>query len=75
MDAPMVVLYSVDNKWIVHSQECVPKRGPGDFVNVWSTPGEAVTNIIDFFLGNPNRMKKKAERKESAKKRAHARDD
>ncbi|MBZ0186266.1 MAG: hypothetical protein K8F91_08470, partial [Candidatus Obscuribacterales bacterium] len=70
MDAPMVVLYSVDNKWIVHSQECVPKLGPGDFVNVWSTPEEAISDILDFFLGDPERMEKKTERKEAARKRA-----
>lgn len=75
MDAPMVVLYNVDNKWIVHSQECVPKLGPGDFVNVWSTPEEAISDILDFFFGNPERMEKKAERKEAARKGAHARED
>lgn len=63
MDAPMVVLYSVDNKWIVHSQECVPKLGPGDFVNEWSTPAEAIEDILDFYFGDPWRMNLKAERK------------
>lgn len=69
MDAPMVVLYSVDNKWIVHSQECVPKLGPGDFVNAWSTPAEAIEDILDFYFGDPKRMQEKAEVKRRSEQR------
>lgn len=61
MDAPMVVLYSTGVAWIVHSQECAPKLGPGDFQNVWPSPDEAVNDILDFYFGDPQRMQAKAE--------------
>lgn len=75
IDSPIVIFYHKGNSWVVHSQECVPDPGPGDFQNVWNTPEEALDDIIDFFFGDPERMRRKAERKEAARKRAQARKD
>ncbi|MCW5821917.1 MAG: hypothetical protein KIT34_03890 [Cyanobacteria bacterium TGS_CYA1] len=57
MDAPDVTLFFHDGYWIVMAQEGVPEPGPGDFTNRWNTVEEAVEDIIDFFLGDPTRMK------------------
>lgn len=65
MDAPWVVLYSVNGKWMVHSQECAPKAGIGDFHNVWNTSDEAISDILDFYFGNPERMEQKSKRQAS----------
>ena len=59
MDAPMVWLYCTGDTWGVWSQECAPKMGPGDFENLWKTPEEAVDDILDFYLGSPDRMRAK----------------
>ncbi|MCC6980441.1 MAG: hypothetical protein IT343_19135 [Candidatus Melainabacteria bacterium] len=72
MDAPMVVLYSTGEEWVIHSQECVPKLGPGDFINVWSTPEEAVKDVIDFYFGDPARMQAKADRQKQTAKRQNS---
>lgn len=34
--------------------------GPGDFLNEWNSPEEAVQDILDFYFGNPDRMEMKA---------------
>ena len=34
----------------------------GDFLNTWDTPEEAVQDILDYYLGNPERMQVKADR-------------
>ena len=34
-------------------------QGPGDFVSEWDSVDEAVDDIIDFFLGDPERMNAK----------------
>lgn len=72
IDAPPVVLYSTPEGCFVHSQEHIPKAGPGDFTNVWPTAQEAVNDILDFYLGNPERMAKKAEVIEEGRKRLKA---
>lgn len=68
MDAPMVVLYSTGESWIVHSQECAPKLGPGDFQDVWPSLEEAVKDILDFYFGDSKRMQAKAEARMQPKK-------
>ena len=62
LDAPTVVLYTSENRWIVVAQEYSPTAGPGDFIDIWDTPDEAVKDILDLFLGDGTRMAKKAER-------------
>lgn len=61
MDAPMVVLYRKGDQWIVRAQESVPKPGPADFQNVWTSPEDAIQDILDFYFGNPERMRAKAD--------------
>jgi hypothetical protein len=46
-------------KWVVTVHEYIPGPGPGDFVNVWDTPEEAVADILDYLLGDPARMRVK----------------
>ncbi|MBZ0189091.1 MAG: hypothetical protein K8F91_22795, partial [Candidatus Obscuribacterales bacterium] len=50
-------------RWIVRGQEHIPTPGPGDFENEWSTPEEAIKDILEFYFGDPGRMNLKAERK------------
>lgn len=56
LDAPGLWLHSDGSKWFVTSHDYVPGPGPGDFVNVWDSPEEAVTDILDFYFGSPARM-------------------
>lgn len=67
LDAPPLWLHSDGDKWFVTCHEYVPGPGPGDFVNAWSTPEEAVADILDFYFGNPARMdvKRQARRRSS----------
>jgi len=59
LDAPGLWLHSDGESWIVTKHEYVPGPGPGDFRNVWATAEEAVTDILDFYFGNPERMQRK----------------
>ncbi len=70
IDAPSVVLYSDGQYWHVYAQDHTPTPGPGDFKNQWSTPDEAVDDILDLFLGDPERMSRKAAAKEAVRKRS-----
>lgn len=56
IDAPALVLYPSNGKWVVLAQESVPSPGPGDFENKWSNHQEAIDDILDFYLGDPQRM-------------------
>ncbi len=69
MDAPMVVLFSMNNKWIVFAVDCSGGMGLGDFQNEWTTPQEAIQDILDFYLGDPKRMNLKAARIAEVEKR------
>ncbi len=62
MDAPMVVLFSMNDKWYVFAVDCSGGMGLGDFQNEWSTPQDAIQDILDFYLGDPTRMNLKASR-------------
>lgn len=61
MDAPILMLYSTPDGCFVKSQEHAPIEGPGDFTNQWETLSEAIRDILDFYLGDPGRMAKRAE--------------
>lgn len=61
VDAPCPRLHFQSGKWVVTVHEYVPGPGPGDFINSWGTPGEAVADILDYLLGNPERMRIKRE--------------
>jgi len=56
IDAPRLLLHCDGSKWFVTSHDYIPGPGPGDFVNKWATPEEAVTDILDFYFGSPARM-------------------
>lgn len=56
LDAPDLFFHSDDGKWVVTSHDYIPGPGPGDFVNVWNSPEEAVADILDFYFGSPTRM-------------------
>jgi hypothetical protein len=62
-DAPMVWLYGIDGDWFVLSQDYIPTFGPGDFKDKWAKEDEAIADILDFFFGDPARMKVKADAK------------
>lgn len=59
LDAPPLLLHSVGDEWFVTSHDYIPGPGPGDFVDVWNSPEEAVADILDFFFGSPARMEVK----------------
>ena len=62
MDAPLLKFYvDIENNWMVCGDDYAGKRGPGDFINIWETPEEAIEDILDFYFGNPSRMLAKAE--------------
>jgi hypothetical protein len=56
VDAPAVILHAEAGQWVVTAHEYIPDPGPGDFVHVFVTPGEAIADILDFFFGDPARM-------------------
>jgi hypothetical protein len=59
LDAPTLFLHSSDGTWYATSHDFVPGPGPGDFVNTWATPEEAVADILDFYFGDASRMETK----------------
>ncbi len=56
IDAPCPILHSDGSKWEVTVHTYIPGPGPGDFINFWDTPEEAVADILDYLLGDPARM-------------------
>lgn len=60
-DAPPVRLWFDGEVWLVLAEEYCPGPGPGDFLDEWNTPEEAVQDILDFYFGDPQRMQVKAE--------------
>jgi hypothetical protein len=56
IDAPGLRLHTDGVTWFVTSDDYIPGPGPGDFVNIWSTVDEAVSDILDFYFGSPARM-------------------
>ncbi len=61
VDAPCPRLHFAPEtgEWVVTVHEYIPGPGPGDFVNSWGTPEEAVADILDYLLGDPARMRVK----------------
>lgn len=60
-DAPMIAFYEQDGKWVVNGKRTTGKDlAPGDFINEWETPDEAVEDILDFYFGDSSRMLLKA---------------
>ena len=58
MNAPMLTLFSTGKIWLTHVQEHIPDPGAGDFTNEWNSPEEAINDILDYYFGNPARMKR-----------------
>ncbi|MCB9469966.1 MAG: hypothetical protein H6677_16970 [Candidatus Obscuribacterales bacterium] len=62
MDAPMLKFHKTKTEtWMVRGDDYVGGPGPGDFNNEWNTPEEAIEDILDFYFGDPARMRAKAE--------------
>src|ERR1043165_4949872 len=40
-NAPVLTLYSLDEKYVVELHDCIPGPGPGDFMNEWATIDDA----------------------------------
>lgn len=55
VDVAVLTLHCNGSKWFVESWDFHPGPGPGDFVNEWGTPEEAVSDILDFYFGSPAR--------------------
>jgi len=56
---PMLFFHHDDAKWIVTHWDYVPGSGPGDFINIWNTPEEAVADILGYFE-SPERISSRA---------------
>ena len=60
-NAPMIAFYKQDSKWVVNGKRTTGKNmAPGDFINEWETPDEAIKDILDFYFGDSSRMIVKA---------------
>jgi len=56
-DAQSVFLYPKDgNEWLVELWEYMPGPGPGDFRESFSSLDLAISYIIDYYFGAPERM-------------------
>lgn len=73
IDAPMLKFFFANGSWQVHGQDCAGGLGPADFIDEWSTPEEAVKDILDFYFGDPTRMERKAAEKAKIQARREAR--
>ncbi len=62
LNAPGLFLHSDNGRWFVTSHDHIPGPGPGDFVNEWATPEQAVADVLDFYFGSPARMDAKRRR-------------
>jgi len=69
IDAPMLKFMCRDNVWRVDGQDCAGGMGPADFIDEWSTPEEAVQDILDFYFGDPTRMARKVAEEEKFRAR------
>jgi hypothetical protein len=69
IDAPMLKLMCLENIWRVDGQDCAGGMGPADFINEWSTPEEAINDILDFYFGDPTRMARKVAEEEKFRAR------
>jgi hypothetical protein len=56
LDAPTLYLHTCGSRWFVTSHDYVPGPGPGDFIREFASPEEAVSDILDFYFGDPARM-------------------
>jgi len=61
VDAPVTQLHFSEGFWHVTVHEYVPGPGPGDFVHSHSTIDLAVQDIIDYYFGDPSRIRVKLE--------------
>ena len=57
LDAPSAQLFHQDAKYVVCVHEMVPGPGPGDFRNEHDNLDEAINDILEYYFGNPARMK------------------
>ena len=61
IDASTVMLELRDDKvWQVVAVEFIGGASSSDFVNEWFTGEEAVSDILDFYFGDPKKMEAKA---------------
>ena len=57
-DAPTLNLQSDNGTWVVsHRGGLCPGPGPGDFWHAHDRLDDAVGDILDFFFGDPARMR------------------
>ena len=70
IDAPILVLYSKDERYFVELRECFTNPGLGDFVNEWPTIDEAIADIFDYYFGDSTRMDAKRKAWEKSQKAA-----
>ncbi len=72
-DAPMLKFICVNEcRWQVDGQDCAGGMGPADFIDEWKTAEEAISDILDFYFGNSDRIDRKAVEEENFRARLEA---
>jgi hypothetical protein len=69
VDAPGVSLWGRDGRWWVEVGAWAP-QAPDEFVRSFEDPEAAVQDILDYFFGDPGRMRRMAEWHDPARIRA-----
>jgi len=60
VDTPLLDFFHKEGTWHVVGHDYWPGPGPGDFHDEWSTPEDAIADILAFFFGDPARMNAKS---------------
>jgi hypothetical protein len=55
-DAPTVLISGEYGRWVVRVHECIPGPGPGDFRHEHPRAEDAVTDVLDYYFGDPERV-------------------
>jgi hypothetical protein len=58
-DAPALWLHTDNTDWVVLLHEYIPGPGPGDFRHIHGCLEDAITDILDYYFGDPGRMQVK----------------
>lgn len=55
--SPSLIFYGEDDVWFVELLLWIPGPGPGDFLHGFDDPSDGVADILDFYFGDPSRMR------------------
>jgi hypothetical protein len=58
MDAPALMLETDNGRWVLGYHMWTPGPGPGDFRHVYDRLDEAIGDVLDFYFGDPERVRR-----------------